>query len=229
MADFAVWIRTHYPRQEAAFQLKDAALSFLSRDVSVLHTGAADPLYSEKFIMALDAQVLQTAAPYVLILEDDILFSKGAQDVIHSAIDAELPHVWLTIPSQEALTLSTGLWGPFRRIRVANNFYYSGAVLVRTDILRDFLFTYLAEYTELDIPNFDVTLSQVLLRKCPDGLFLAPGFFGSDPSIPSSISATAGNAHMYRTLSRTTLDPMFRPEKSIHTHSRKVYTNTTCV
>ena len=222
MADFAVWIRTHYSRLDLAFQLKDTAFSFLSNDVSVLNTGATDPLYSEKFIMALDAHVRCASAPYILLLEDDIAFSADAQGVIRLALQAELPHVWFTLPNVEALTSSVPLWGPFRRIHIVNNFYYSGAVLLRTKSLRDFLLEYLLDHTQLDVPNFDVNLSRFLLRDAPGGLFLAPGYFGSDPSVPSSISFDAGNAHPSRTLERSTLDPLFSYEKSVHTHPRKV-------
>jgi hypothetical protein len=216
MADFEVWIRTHLPRLDAAFQLKALAGAFLSDHVTLLNTGGSSAHYSQRFIMCLDAELARpSACEYVLILEDDVRFTPEAREVLAEATRVELAHVWLTLPNAAAYALSQPLWGAFRRLRIANNFYYSGAVLVRRELLREFVFEYLLTHLDHALPNFDVHVSAFLARQNGGDLLTAPGFFGSDPSIPSSISSAYGNAHPLRTEAHASIDPQFLLHRSV--------------
>lgn len=215
MVDFEVWIRTHDSRLDAAFQLKERVRRLLSKSVRVICTGGADAMYSQRFILGLDAELARgPGCEYILVLEDDILFVDDARDVITTAIRRELPHTWLTLPNRASYEKSLPLSGPFRALRLANHFYYSGAVLSRRELLAQFVFEYMLDHVNHTAPNFDVHFSAFLARSNDGILVLAPGKFGSDPSIPSSISKNANNAHALRSPACISIDPEFPLRRS---------------
>jgi hypothetical protein len=128
----------------------------------------------------------------VLILEDDMDFDDGsAKYAISRSISREDDHLWMTIdPASRILecALDCGEYGYL--LTAANHIYYSGAVLLQKNRLKEFLEEYARTCSSLEFRNIDIFLSRHLLRFCRH-LHIQVGYFWTARHAPeSSISSS---------------------------------------
>jgi len=185
---FSIYIRTHDSRERLALQLYSEAASFFETECKVLNTGAAAADYSEKFVRCLGEALRNETQEYVLILEDDIVFTKGAKLQVEAAIRYEFPYVWFSIPHADVLEYANVLFKGFLSAQITNAMYYSGSILIHANVLKAFVDEYLRVEASLDFKNFDINLSKFLIREFGHSMTVCPSFFGTDTRIQSSLS-----------------------------------------
>lgn len=204
---FDVCIRTFKDRLYLAEQLKQASVKYLSRHTFILNTKESSIHYSEKFILLLYAHMLNTTSDYILILEDDMGFTDSAKAVVEEYIHESCNCVWFSIPSKDCLTRSNSTRGRKFRLRNPKGFYYSGAILLRSNILRNFLTYYFTHHLGFEYPNFDTRLS-AYLNDIFGYINLAPSYFGTRSNIKSSIDGKLNQKSRVVTYADE-IDPMF--------------------
>lgn len=204
---FDVCIRTFKDRLYLAEQLKQASVKYLSRHTLILNTEERSTHFSEKFIILLYAHMLSTTSDYILILEDDMGFVESAKTVVEKHIRDNCNCIWFSIPSEKCLTRSnSGRNGKFRLLN-PKGFYYSGAILLRSDVLREFIAHYFTKRLDFEFSNFDVQLS-TYLNDVFGYISLVPSYFGTRPNIESSLSGKTEEKSRVTT-HIDELDPMF--------------------
>ena len=82
MHDLEIYIRTFNGRLYHANKLKENCIRYISPNVRLINTKIAESTYNEKFILGMHNALISSESKYVLVLEDDMLFSKQAK--IHS-------------------------------------------------------------------------------------------------------------------------------------------------
>lgn len=187
---FEIWIRTHFNRLDLALKLKAHCEDFFGVKVRVLNTGECSPTYSEKFIVALHDTLLNLdEGLQVLILEDDMVFSRCSKDIIDELVSENRTHTWFSIPSKDAIRYAIKCSNTYYRLENFINFHYSGAILFRSDILLQYVEDYLLHPLDSRVSTYDITLSS-FLKKRLGHLILCPSLFGSDLDVKSSIAGT---------------------------------------
>lgn len=220
----STYIRTHDQRVQLAFQLYEhIILEKLGDDCRILNTGESSRDYSEKYIKLLDQQLAHEKNEYVLLLEDDILFTNKAISKLRDAVELELPYVWFSIPHLELLKNAEPLCRGFVVSTIVNNLYYSGSILVRADVLRDFVCEYLQNVKSLQILNIDVNLSLFLIKLFGHHMILCPSVFGTDPNLESSISNNSEIKSEYRFEGQALCDPHFDVTQATFRYSKNIH------
>ena len=193
--EIATLIRTHNQRLYLAESLKAKCVSLLGGSVSILNTGDRSINYSQLFVLALARALSSLTAPYILVLEDDTDFCPRARIALHTAVERGDSHNWYTIDTDSGV-LERATYAPkfgyllFGEHRVP----FSGAVLVRRDLLQLFVEDYMLHFTEFEFPNVDICLSLFLSRRTGH-LHLRPGYFFTKYGIESSITFSVQGRH----------------------------------
>jgi hypothetical protein len=166
-------------------------------DIRVLNTGCASPYYSYKFAASLAKNLASDQSDYILILEDDIVLSETSVSCVKTALERMDDHNWYTVDTSSDVLKKSVLIPKFGYILTsANHISYSGAILIKADILRDFTSEYIAKITDLEFPNFDVNLSSYLLKELGH-LHLRPGHFLQRAGVKSSICTSTPGRKVY--------------------------------
>jgi len=208
--ELEVWIRTFQERVYLADRLKQACVAHLTPRTHILNTKKASATYQEKFVLALYFKLLNTKSAYILLLEDDIGFRKESLSVIQKAIAQNRTHLWLTVPNVECLNSARKVTEDLYRLMKPLRLYYSGAVLVSRRILKEYVETYLLNYTSYPHKNFDTTFSTHLSTQF-GFIDLAPSYFGSLPNIESAADLCISDTSRLH-VDSSALDPLFDPQ-----------------
>lgn len=214
MLDLEIYIRTFNGRLYHANKLKENCIRHLSPNVRLINTKSAESTYNEKFIFGMHNALMLSDHKYVLVLEDDMIFSKQAKDSLEAALKREYPLLWYSIPSKRVIEHSKKI---SKDIYILPSFYglhYSGAILIKREILKDYISHYLAEHLTYKCRNYDVTFSY-FIRDTLGSLFLQPGIFASNPQIESAVSSTKVSDH-HRVEDHSQIDPYFDFEKVLN-------------
>jgi len=173
----SIWIRTHSQRLYLAERLVTMCNTTFGISAHVLNTGDASDLHTYKFAISCAEKVSTSHSDYILMLEDDILLTPTSRGAVQTALDREDPHNWYTVDTTTNV-LDCSMYVPeFGYIlSSANHISYSGAVLLRRDILQDYLEVHLLSILDQEFPNFDVRISTYLLRH-GGYIHLRPGHF----------------------------------------------------
>lgn len=189
MANYEIWIRTFNDRLYHAKSLKESCYHCFAKHAKLINTKDKSRLYSERFVFGLQSLLCQSEqTPYTLILEDDMLFSKDARQRVESAIESRYPLMWYSIPSQQVLDCASRITETTYFLKNFNCINYSGAILVKRDLLKGYVTEYLLNCTSYEYRNFDITFSSYIKRTL-GGIFLTPKTFATNPSISSAISS----------------------------------------
>ena len=207
---FEIWIRTFQGRVYLADRLKQACVAHLTKRTYILNTKEASATYQEKFVLSLYFKLLSSQSAYILLLEDDIGFRKESRQAIEAAIAQKRTHLWFTVPEEACLKSARKQSDNTFRLRNPIRFYYSGAILVSRDILKQYIENYLLSQTSYTFKNFDTTFS-THLSKSLGFIDLAPSYFGSMPNIQSAASLRYDD-HSRLTVDPSSQDPMFNPQ-----------------
>ena len=211
MSDFEILIRTFEGRLYHANKLKENCIKYLSPNVRLINTKVAESTYNEKFIFGLHNALMTSDYKYVLVLEDDMIFSEQAKESLHNAIKKEYPLLWYSIPSKRVIEHSKKISKDIYMLPSFYGLHYSGAILIKRDILKDYISHYLFEHLTYNCRNFDVTFSY-FIRDTLGSLFLQPGVFASNPQIISAVS-NKSIADKSRDNDHSQIDPYFNYEK----------------
>ena len=187
MQELSVWIRAFNGRLYQAEALKERCITHLSPNTSVINTGKAGCTYSEKFVLGLHNALLSCNTPYILILEDDMEFSKDALREIRHVMSDEYPMMWYSIPSADAIRASAKVSGSVYMLRNFNRFPYSGAILIQKSVLMHFVADYLINYLNFEFREFDICLS-LYFKNTFRCIFIQPNIFRTTPSTISSFA-----------------------------------------
>lgn len=204
---FSVYIRTHSERLHLALQLNSNVENIFKIQPKILNTGVASEFYSENFVSLLKDTIQSERNAYILILEDDMLFSHTAISEIENAISQSMPYVWFSIPHKAILDNAVRLFGNFCHSYIKNNLYYSGSVLIQTEILKTYVESYAMLSSMYEIKNVDVTLSRFLINEFGHNMFFCASQFATDPKLKSSISNRFKQRH--RIEAQHECDPLF--------------------
>lgn len=183
---FEVFIRSFEGRLREAQTLKTSCEQAFNVPVSILNTKEANCKFSEKFIYLLYSTLLNTKSSHVLILEDDMIFSTKAYSHLKVCCESNRSHMWYSVPSRRVLTACIQVSKFELMLCDFNNLHYSGAILIRTKLLRAFVEFYLLNILDFEFRNFDVNLS-LFLKKEIGAIHISPYFFATNPLIQSSL------------------------------------------
>lgn len=188
MQSLHVFVRTCKSRRSRAFLLADTLRECLglSRDAFCVLESLESPYFSQDFLLGI-CKHLNTRADWVLIVEDDIVFSPRVKTPLIEAMNLQTPAVWFTMESDRVLNFCDTRRGALLDIK-ASVLAYSGAVLVQTCLLRRFCEETLFTFLERDSWKFDTSLSSFLCRERGGRLWVAPGFFATSLEIPSLLN-----------------------------------------
>ena len=216
-----ILIRTHDARLYLSEQLKSSCIRHIHPKVQILNTGVAHKRYSEKFHRHLHNFYMGSDCRYVLILEDDMTFSEGAKSVIIQAMALGLSHVWFSIPSLEVFQYAHPMCKGFKRLHIKDTLSYSGAILLRSDLLKEYLEHYFFKFLELDDQEFDLNLSRYLSCKLQH-LVIREGVFGTDLKVESSLNKYMWDE--FRQDCHKGIDPYFSLKNAVHKYNVKDFT-----
>jgi len=195
--NLSIVIRTCKPRLQRSTFLQHALASefCVSTDKIIVNS---KPNYSQGFFCELIRYLehLKSTPKYILVVEDDMLFSNSAKSTLQEAIRFELPHLWCSIPEKRLVDESTKISESIRSVRIAAPLYYSGAILFEVSFLKYVLTNYSLKYIELTQPNFDVFVSSEILN-CGGSMFLSHTSFATDPCTSSVIESSATQLHRF--------------------------------
>lgn len=184
----SVWIRTHTQRLYIANELKATCDKIFMQSSTLLHTGCRSRYYSQKFMLCLESAVASCATEYVLLLEDDMLCTPTSLRAVSEGIRRGDSHNWYSVDITSGLLQSSICVPGYGYIlNRADHISFSGAILIRTDILKVFIEHYCIHALEYEYPNFDVTFSAFLLKEFGH-IHIRPGHFIPDARVQSSIS-----------------------------------------
>ena len=103
MLDLEIYIRTFNGRLYHANKLKENCIRHLSPNVRLINTKLAESTYNEKFIFGVHNALMLGDHKYVLVLEDDMVFSEQAKESLEAALKKEYPLLWYSIPSKRVI------------------------------------------------------------------------------------------------------------------------------
>lgn len=206
MQNLKIVIRSHSNRLSYASQLKSICDKVFRCSCKVLNTGIASDLHNQIFVMKLYKELTQTQSLYILLLEDDIVFSVKAIAKINSLIGRNKDCGWFTIPNSKVLHSAVNLENSEYILNVFDHLYYSGSILIKTSLLKEYLAWYLMNYMVFEYPGFDVTLSSFLKSRI-GYIRLVPGYFATDKKIKSSISTQETKGRI--DVCSSEIDPLF--------------------
>ena len=199
----SVWIRTHTQRLYLAEQLETMCKQKFGERVELLDTGEASPHFSLKFAICLANRLDRPVSEYILILEDDIALTGSSFEAVAGAIHRGDNCNWYTVvTTTDILKHAIYAQGYGYILTAAKHINYSGAVLIRSEVLRGYIAQYFEEAIGLEYKNFDVNVSAYLLRN-QGSILLRPGHF-RQRSVPSSVNyyshgrATRSQCETYR-------------------------------
>jgi hypothetical protein len=195
--NLSIVIRTCKQRLERSRFLKDALMCEFGVHVKILVVESSKN-YSQGFVCELVRYLesLDTVSKYILVVEDDMLFSNAAKSIVEEAIYYELPHLWCSIPEKRIVDESSKLSANIRSIFLSAPLYYSGAILFESSFLKHILTNYCLTFMELVQPNFDVFVSsQILEVQTP--LFLSYTCFATDPHTSSILDSSTKTKHRF--------------------------------
>lgn len=217
---FEVFIRSFEERSKEAKTLQTSCEQAFNVPVHILDTKVANYKFSEKFIYLMYSVLMDTKSPYILILEDDMVFSKYAIEHLRLSCKSNRTHMWYSIPNKKVLDACIQASKLEFLLCEFNNLYYSGAILIKTSILRDFVEFYILNVLELEFRNFDINLS-LFLKKEIGVIHICPYFFATNPSIQSSLENAS-----FRTKGRAMIssdcDPLYDPKDTHRSFHRQV-------
>jgi hypothetical protein len=211
---FEVWIRTFQDRLYLAEQLKQVSRIYLSENTYVLDTKQRSAYFSEKFVLCMYSQLqMNITSEYILILEDDIAFTESAKASVLEKIDMGYPCLWFSVPEQRCLDMATPQKDGVFKLLNPKVYYYSGAVLIKKQLLKEFVTEFLFSQSELEYKNFDTTLSRFLIRRY-GFIDILPSYFGTRPHTESSINFENRDASRLE-VNISELDPKFNPKEIV--------------
>jgi hypothetical protein len=214
MRDLEIYIRTFTGRLYHANKLKENCIKFISPNVKLINTKSAESTYNEKFIFGMHNALISSNHQYVLVLEDDMVFSEQAKESLQAAIKKELPLLWYSIPSKRVIEHSKKISTDIYILPSFDGLHYSGAILIKRDILKCYISHYLAAHLTYKCRNYDVTFSY-FIRETLGSLFMQPGIFASNPQVESAVSTTKVSDH-HRIEDHSQIDPYFDFEKVLN-------------
>ena len=215
MLDLEIYIRTFNGRLYHANKLKENCIRYLSPNVKLINTKSAESTYCEKFIFGMHNAIISSNHTYVLVLEDDMLFSEQAKESLQAAIAKEYPLLWYSIPSKRVIEHSKKISKDVYMLPSFAGLHYSGAILCKREILKDYISHYFFGHLEFKGgKQFDVTFS-CFIRDTLGRLFLQPGVFSTNPQMKSAISNTS-IAVENRYADHSQIDPYFDFEKVLN-------------
>ena len=190
----SVWIRTHTQRLYLANRLETMCNQTFDKHAEILYTGDASLHHSLKFAVCLANRLARETEEYTLLMEDDISLTDSSFEAVSRAIERGDDHNWYTVDTTTDI-LSHSIYVPEYGYVLTNaqHINYSGAILVRSEILREYIDYYFTRAMELEFLNFDTNFSAYLLRSYGN-ILLRPGHF-TQKLTPSSVrSESAGRA-----------------------------------
>lgn len=187
---FEIWIRTHTERLPFAYDLKQRCEQLFGVQAKLIHTGDAAKTYSIKYVIKASDQLNDNTSEYILMLEDDMLFSHKANGIVRKIVhENKRSHTWFSVPNMNILHICTKISEDMYILTGVDTFWYSGAILIKKDLLKKYLTFYLLNVMSLDTLAFDLSLSSFIIKE-NSHLILTPSYFASDPKIETSISDT---------------------------------------
>tara|TARA_B100001121_G_C18528539_1_gene544800 strand:- start:178 stop:744 length:567 start_codon:yes stop_codon:yes gene_type:complete len=170
--------------------------TFVGAEVQILNTGKASELHSYKFAVCCEERFKSLKTRYVLILEDDMLLTPASTSAIECAMMRGDSHNWYSVDTTtNVLDSSIKVHNYGYILHIANHVNYSGAILLESRLLRDFLEYHLLSIIESEYPNFDIRLSNYILRT-EGHLLLRPGHFIQNSKTTSTVNpSTAGRVN----------------------------------
>ena len=192
MDNLAIVVRTCTHREDRADILAQK-LSKCTGSKFYIVNCKTEKNYSESFVIGL-AKVLQSldeTIEFLLIVEDDMLFSKNLKSDMNTILKKEIPFCWLSIPEKRMYDESFSIGEGCRFLETSVSIYYSGSVFCNVLDLKNYIEDYMLRFLELPQRQFDVSLSAYLVEKygC---LFLKCGVFASDKTLLSLLVGKEG-------------------------------------
>lgn len=180
-------VRTCASRKDRALRLGEA----LRESLNSLYTGGLyvleseeSPYFSQSFLLGL-SRMAGTLRGYVLIVEDDIIFTRTLADCFEDLLQDPIGgDIWLSLESEKLLLFKESSEGEALKIR-ASVLSYSGAILLSSDTLRGFCEDSILNFMEMDPWKFDLSMSMYLSRKGGGSIWVRPGLFATDPACRS--------------------------------------------
>ena len=143
-------------------------------------------------------------------------FSTNAKSVVTQAMTLGLSHVWFSIPNIEIFQHTRPLCKGFKRLQVKDTLSYSGAILLRVSLLKEYLEHYFFTFLESEDSEFDLNLSRFLSKKL-QFLIVREGVFGTDLSVVSCLKEYGWDE--FRQECQKDADPYFKLKEAVHRYT----------
>lgn len=187
--DFTIVIRTFKDRLDCALDLKHICDSYLNKKNETLIANTRDQttFYSRAFCVVLADLLVNISTKYVLLLEDDMVISKKTNAYLEKALQFDIDSIWLSVYSQKMIDTSFPISSYLRGLKTKEKgIHYSGAILVKTSFLKEYLNDFFLNHLHIEEVFFDVSFSKYL-EKNLGFIPFKEGFFATSKSIKSSL------------------------------------------
>ena len=205
MLDLSIYIRTCTYRQEESLRLKSILEKHHNYKVHLVDC-EKQKNYSEAFVVNLSALLEEEKSKSILILEDDMLVSRKWEQGLIEIKDLGIPFCWLSIPNDKIYHHSIPLQNEIHSVSYVS-YYYSGAIFVRTSVIKDYCSFYLNEHLSFAEKQFDVTFSQYLCSEIGH-FFFRGGLFATDQTLETTFQPNKCSVKEFR-LDTVAEDPGF--------------------
>lgn len=197
--DFTILIRTFTDRFSYATRLKTICDLYLNArgGCTLVNTQDQKEFYSQAFCVCLASILPSVKTKYILILEDDMLISNKVNPYLQNIMRFDIPCVWLSIFNERMFNSSSVLNSSLRYLKTnGTGIHYSGAILLKTSFLKDYLSFYFLNHLALEETTFDVSFSKYLEKEL-GFIPLKEGFFATSQDIPSSLQGRKNVQNRY--------------------------------
>ena len=189
LPSLTIIIRTCKTRLDRSRKLADVLRAILTDDVRVVDC-VMDVYYSEDFLFKL-SQEAKFIREYVLVLEDDMIFSTQTADFLMYLISKQFQFVWCTLEKPSVLNHSMGqdLFG-LHLIR-CKKLSYSGAVFYNRSTLRLICEQALLSFLDDTFWKYDLAFSSLACRIFSEQVWVSGACFATDPQLESAVETTS--------------------------------------